>query len=153
VTKTTKWILVAVLAGAVLIMLVVCVTCAVMIGTSDEKSLSTPGVPKSEPAIEPEELITVEPEVEEPPLVVESADWLNEGYLRYITGTVRNTTDRHYNYVQISIPLYDNAGNQVGTAIDNLGGLKPYGTWKYKAIAFEEGKLTFSPAEVEVTGY
>lgn len=51
----------------------------------------------------------------------------------YVTGSISNTDDECYNYVNISYNVYDKEGDLLGTAnayIDNLGKGQ---TWKFKA--------------------
>jgi hypothetical protein len=60
----------------------------------------------------------------------------NSDYSTYIGGTIQNNTDRTYSYVQISINLYDNAGNQIGSTMDNTNNLEPHGKWKFKALVY-----------------
>lgn len=56
----------------------------------------------------------------------------------YIEGTIKNNTDDTYSYVQVTFNLYDEEGNQIGTAWTNINYLQPKGTWKYKAPAFAD---------------
>lgn len=65
-----------------------------------------------------------------------------------ITGTLKNTSGNKYSYIQIVFNLYDNNGNQIGTAIDNLRNLDTDGTWKFEALVFEEGVAKFQLSEV-----
>lgn len=64
-----------------------------------------------------------------------------EEYATYIVGTVTNNTDRTYSYAQVEFNLYDNANNQVGSAMDNINNLEPHGTWRFKAIVLENEKV------------
>lgn len=68
-----------------------------------------------------------------------------------ITGTVVNRTDRKYRYAQITFNLYDGSGAQVGSALANINGLEPGGSWKFKATSFgtDFKKYKFS----ELTGF
>jgi len=52
----------------------------------------------------------------------------------YLEGIVKNNTSYDYSYVQITFNLYDAQGNAIGSAMDNINGLKSGGTWKFKAI-------------------
>jgi hypothetical protein len=56
----------------------------------------------------------------------------------FIVGTVKNQSSKEYSYVQISLSLYDTDGAVIGTAFDNVGGIDPYGTWKFKALCLED---------------
>lgn len=50
-----------------------------------------------------------------------------------IVGTLRNTTNREYGYVQIEFNLYDGAGNQVGSTLANVNNLEPGRSWRFEA--------------------
>jgi hypothetical protein len=68
-----------------------------------------------------------------------------------IVGHVRNNTAKIYSYVQVSFNLYDNAGNQVGSAFTNVNNLESSGTWKFEALVSgtEARKWKFK----ELTGF
>lgn len=51
-----------------------------------------------------------------------------------IAGIVYNASNRDYSYVQISYSLYDSGGHKIGTAFDNIAGLKSKESWKFEAI-------------------
>lgn len=53
----------------------------------------------------------------------------------YIDGIVKNNSNNDYSYVQIEFICYDNQGNNLGTAIDNISNLGAHETWKFNAIA------------------
>ncbi len=50
-----------------------------------------------------------------------------------IVGTLKNTTNREYAYIQIEFNLYDSGGNQVGSTLANINNLEPGRTWKFEA--------------------
>lgn len=77
------------------------------------------------PAEEKKEPLSIEGEV------VEERD----AFSLYLTGVVKNNTDREKAYAQITFNLFDAEGNQIGTAMDNINNLAPGGTWKFKAMA------------------
>ncbi len=72
-------------------------------------------------------------------------------YMGYIVGTIRNNTAKRYNYVGVTISLYDASGAQIGSTLDNVSGLDPHGSWKFKAMVAEEGVARYKIAEV--TGF
>ena len=53
-----------------------------------------------------------------------------------ISGMVVNRRSRKLSYAQITFNLYDESGAQVGSALANINGLEPGGTWKFKASTF-----------------
>lgn len=71
----------------------------------------------------------------------------------YIEGTIKNTSDKEYSYVQVSFNLYDADGAQIGTAMDNINDLEANGTWKFKALGLSpEGKVSTYKIK-EITGW
>ena len=74
----------------------------------------------------------------------------NDGYWTYITGTVKNNTNKEYTSVQIEVNLYDESGNLINSTLDNINNLEANGTWKFKAMATDE----FATYKIkEVTGW
>lgn len=73
-----------------------------------------------------------------------------DGYWTYITGTIKNNTNKEYSYVQVEINLYDDDGSLVNSTIDNINNLEANGTWKFKAMATSD----FATYKIkEVTGF
>jgi hypothetical protein len=65
--------------------------------------------------------------------------WATSEYgTKYITGSVKNNSDKSYKYAQISFMLYDDDDAQVGSAFANINNLESNGTWKFKAIVLEK---------------
>ena len=62
----------------------------------------------------------------------------SDGYSYYITGKIINKKGKELDYAQIIFNLYDEEGAQIGTAIDNINGLKEDGVWKFEAMALED---------------
>lgn len=62
----------------------------------------------------------------------------------YIVGQVKVYKD--YNYAQISFNLYDDSGNRVGTAWDNVNNLKAGDVWSFRAMILDDraGKYAFA---------
>lgn len=63
-------------------------------------------------------------------------------YDTYITGEIKNNTNKKYSYVSVTFILYDEDGSQIGTAIDSIFDLEPNGTWKFKATTLEYDKVS-----------
>ncbi len=57
------------------------------------------------------------------------------GFSYYIEGTVKNSSNKDYSYVQIEFICYDKDGNNLGTVVDNTNNLMAYETWKFKGMA------------------
>jgi hypothetical protein len=68
-----------------------------------------------------------------------------------ITGRVRNNKGKAYRYAQITFTVYNKADEQVGTALANIAGLDPDGTWRFEARCFCPTGRTFRLAGI--TGY
>ena len=58
------------------------------------------------------------------------------GYSANITGTFKNLSNKDFSYVQVEFSVYDAAGNNLGTAIDNINNLSAGDTWKFDASLF-----------------
>lgn len=72
------------------------------------------------------------------------------GFSSYISGVIKNNTDKKYSYVQITFALFDKDGNKVGTALANVNSLDAGETWKFEAIALKD----FSTYKLdEITGW
>ncbi|MEI3148326.1 MAG: FxLYD domain-containing protein [Merdibacter sp.] len=65
-----------------------------------------------------------------------------------ISGMIKNNTDQTPSYVQVTFNLYDEEGNQIGTAMDNINDLEAGGTWKFEAVSWEEGVASYRLAEI-----
>ena len=73
-----------------------------------------------------------------------------DGYWTYVTGTIKNNTNKEYSYVQVEVNLYDEDGSLINSTLDNINNLEANGTWKFKAMATSE----FATYKIkEVTGY
>ena len=83
-------------------------------------------------------------------LEILSYENLNDGMLRYVTGQVKNNTDKNYSYVQIEIKMYKD-DTVLGSTLDNMNNLGPGETWQFKAIITDNecNKYTI----VGVTGF
>jgi hypothetical protein len=51
-----------------------------------------------------------------------------------VTGKLKAINDKSYSYVQIEFGLYDQNGNKVGTASDNISNLGSGVTWQFDAV-------------------
>lgn len=71
----------------------------------------------------------------------------------YIEGTIKNNSGNDISYLQIIYNLYDEEGNQVGTAMDNINNLERDGTWKFKAMGFDSNKVVTEYKLSEITGW
>lgn len=74
-----------------------------------------------------------------------------DGFAYYVTGSIKNNTDRQYSYVQVTFNLYDEDGAQIGTAMANVNNLEAKGTWKFKALGITEEVASYKL--MEITGW
>ena len=75
------------------------------------------------------------------------------GFAYYIEGTVKNNTNKKYSYVQITFNTYDEAGNVIGSCLDNINNLEANGTWKIKAICSGDANSVKSYKFMEFTSW
>lgn len=77
----------------------------------------------------------------------------SDQFATYISGVIKNNTDKKYSYVQVTFNLYDADGNLIGTALDNVNNLEANGTWKFKAMGISENGTVASYKISEITGF
>lgn len=109
--------------------------------------------PPAAPASSPASATPKEPEPQKKPNleVVDHKPESGEYGTRYVTGTIKNNTNKTYSYVQVQINLYDKDGAQVGSTMDNTTNLEPGGVWKFKALILDDDATKYKI--VEVTGF
>ena len=84
-------------------------------------------------------------------ILLEDRGYADEyGVAYYIEGTVRNDTSITYSYVQVQFNVYDEAGNIIGSCLDNINNLEGNGTWKFKAICTGDAN---SVSSYSLTGF
>ena len=74
-------------------------------------------------------------------------------YTATVTGKITNNSSSTLDYVQITISLYDSAGNVVGTAIDNQLNLGAGETWNFSAMGMSSTTRPVSCKVTDVTYY
>ena len=84
-------------------------------------------------------------------VVLEDGTYDSSGFAYYVYGTLTNNK-KDVDYIQILIPVYDKNGNKLGDAMANCNNLKKGETWRFKAMALEDGIVKFGK-DVEVTGF
>ena len=84
-------------------------------------------------------------------VVLEDGTYDSSGFAYYVYGTLTNNK-KDVSYIQILIPVYDKNGNKLGDAMANCNNLKKGETWRFKAMALEDGIAKFGK-DVEVTGF
>ena len=74
------------------------------------------------------------------PLTVEPGGWTRDRHgLLFATGVITNTTGRRLRYLEVTFPLFDAAGKQVGTAIANENNVAPGARWQFRALVSKKG--------------
>ena len=73
-------------------------------------------------------------------------------YVTYIEGKVQYNRSDPLSYVQITFITYDSEGNTIGTCIDNNSGLAGNGTWRFKAVCFDNSGMDHYELK-EITGF
>lgn len=82
-----------------------------------------------------------------PKLEVLDHSTVSDGYVRYVSGHIKNNTNKTYSYVQVSINLYDD-GTLVGSTLDNVNNLEPGATWEFKAVILQDNADQYKITEV-----
>lgn len=81
-------------------------------------------------------------EPEKDDLEILSYDSTSDEFYRYVTGKIRNNTDKTYSYVQVEINLYS-GDNLVGSTLDNVNNLGPGEIWEFNALVLEDSVDSF----------
>ena len=84
-------------------------------------------------------------------VTLEDGTYDSSEFAYYVYGTLTNNK-KDVDYIQILIPVYDKNGNKLGDAMANCNNLKKGETWRFKAMALEDGIAKFGK-DVEVTGF
>lgn len=73
----------------------------------------------------------------------------------YVTGIVKNNTDKDLSYLSVTIPMKDSDGNKTGDAIDNVNNIGPGETWKFKAIYLgdDHENVVWNAEDIVVEGF
>lgn len=71
-----------------------------------------------------------------------------DGFAYYVTGTIKNNTDKEYSYAQVTFTLYDADGAQIGTAMANINNLEANGTWKFRALGGTQEAASYKLSEI-----
>ena len=84
-------------------------------------------------------------------VTIEKGAYDSSGFAFYVTGTLTNNK-KDVDYIQVLIPVYDKNGNKLGDAIANCNNLEKGETWRFEAMAIEDGIAKYSK-NAEVTGF
>ena len=84
-------------------------------------------------------------------VTLEDGTYDSSEFAYYVYGTLTNNK-KDVDYIQILIPVYDKNGNKLGDAMANCNNLKKGETWRFKAMALEDGIAKFGK-DIEVTGF
>lgn len=79
-----------------------------------------------------------------PALEVQNHSFCNLGYgSKGVCGTVLNSSDRSFSYVQVEINLLDKSGAIVGSTIANINNLDAGKQWKFQAAIIEPNVASY----------
>ncbi len=70
------------------------------------------------------------------------------GYTVKITGIAKNNKNRNLSYASVEFSIYDENGNNLGTALDNMNNLGKDETWRFEATYI--GWLNVKPASFKL---
>ncbi|WP_425447549.1 FxLYD domain-containing protein [Dethiothermospora halolimnae] len=76
-------------------------------------------------------------------------DLVNKDSYSIITGKIKNSTDREYEYLEVNISLFDNEGNKVDTTKDVIENIKIDDIWKFKAVVWDENIEEYNIDSIE----
>ena len=88
--------------------------------------------------------------INRPDLEVLNTSTESDGMFSYITGEIRNNSNKTYSYAQVTINLY-NGETQIGSTLDNINNLEPGTVWKFRALVTDQSCTAYKI--VEVTGF
>ncbi len=74
----------------------------------------------------------------------------NINYFHYVTGTIRNNTNKTYEHVEVQVNIY-NKEVLMGTTAARGTNLKPGETWSFEAPVLEQGAYQYK--FTNITGY
>jgi hypothetical protein len=75
----------------------------------------------------------------------------SDDYVAYVEGRVKNTCDRDFSYVQVSINFYRSDGSLEDSGLANVNNLSSGDTWAFKTIQSGTGGGTWRVEKV--TGF
>ena len=55
-----------------------------------------------------------------------------KAFLRYATGSIKNTGGHEFSYLTLKIDFFDKNGTLVGSAVDGVQNLRPGQTWNFE---------------------
>lgn len=74
----------------------------------------------------------------------------NINFFKYISGTIRNNTNRSFSNVEVKIDIFANNTEFMGSTVVNTINLGPRECWDFQAPVLEQGE--FSYRFVSITG-
>lgn len=84
---------------------------------------------------------------------IDGEELTGDAYSCKISGVYTNKAGKDLSYVQVSYNLFDEDGNQVGTALANTNNLADGGTWKFEAFGSAAVDEVASYKIGDVTGF
>lgn len=84
---------------------------------------------------------------------IDGEELTGDAYSCKISGVYTNKAGKDLSYVQVSYNLFDEDGNQIGTALANTNNLADGGTWKFEAFGSAAVDEVASYKIGDVTGF
>ena len=72
-----------------------------------------------------------------------------KAFLRYATGSIKNTGEHEFSYLTLKIDLFDNNGKLVGNAGDGVQNLRPGQTWIFETGITSAEAVTAKVGEIK----
>jgi len=70
-------------------------------------------------------------------------------FLRYVTGSIENTSGHKFSYLVVNIDLFDANGSRLGNVGDGVQNFNPGQTWNFEAGIPREGVVTAKVSEIK----
>ena len=72
-----------------------------------------------------------------------------KAFLRYATGSIKNTGGHEFSYLTLKIDLLDKNGKLVGSAGDGVQNLRPGQTWNFETGISKDEAVTAKVSEIK----
>ena len=72
-----------------------------------------------------------------------------KAFLRYATGSIKNTGGHEFSYLTLKIDFFDKNGTLVGSAVDGVQNLRPGQTWNFETGISKDEAVTAKVSEIK----
>lgn len=98
----------------------------------------------------PDYALTVEEAIAEYNLEISELETTNDEYYEYITGTIKNNSEREFSSIYVDIQMFDEDGNLIDSTIDSMEKFKPGQTWSFKTEYYNKYAVDFKISGITV---